>query len=95
MSTGEDATEILASLGNVDHGITQGFGMCDAVTEEKGVDGRLGVKLSNSICDYRGRSKLEILAKTHPMYLELLKQLEDINASDPVSGETGKLSFSP
>ena len=64
--------------------IMQGYGMSNKIIEEKYNLGHLGAKTSKGIYDYGDRSEAEILAKRDRMYLKLLKQLEDMNAFDPV-----------
>lgn len=64
--------------------IVKSYGLSLPLFEEKVKDGKLGIKTSQGIYDYGGRSEKEILAKRDALYLEMLEHLEEIGAFEPL-----------
>jgi len=64
--------------------VGKSYGFSNPFIEEKVEKGLLGVKTSQGIYDYGGRTEPEVLAKRDRMFLRMLEQLEDMNAFEPL-----------
>jgi 3-hydroxybutyryl-CoA dehydrogenase len=64
--------------------VGKSYGFSNPFIEEKVEKGLLGVKTSQGIYDYGGRSEPEVLAKRDGMFLRMLEQLQDMNAFEPI-----------